>query len=111
MPPARGTTVKKEDVANKKKVTEDPTATMNTEQLSYFALPIEQWQAEILKLKSYNVIKWRKIFQSLFYLLGYCREDVCERDTNRLDWKKAKGFINNQFLHELVSYEPTGPKE
>lgn len=30
----------------------------------------------------------------MFYLLGYKREDICNRGTNALNFKKAKSLIN-----------------
>jgi hypothetical protein len=52
-----------------------------------------------------------RVFQTVFYLLGYTREEVCERDTNKLEWKKAKNLINEDFFHKLGAYNPFGPKE
>jgi hypothetical protein len=52
-----------------------------------------------------------RIFQSLFYMLKYKREDLCERDTNKLFWKKAKTFLNLEFFKVLSEYDPYGPKE
>jgi hypothetical protein len=34
-----------------------------------------------------------KVFQALFYLLGYTREEICERDTNKIEWKKARQIL------------------
>ena len=31
-----------------------------------------------------------RVFQTVLYLLGYNREEICERDTNKLEWKKAR---------------------
>lgn len=58
-----------------------------------------------------------RVFQSVFYLLGYNREDICERDTNKLDWKKARLVLageNNdgtEFFKKLGEYNPLGSKE
>jgi len=41
----------------------------------------------------------------------YTREDICERDTNRLCWKKAKKLLNHKFLENLERYNPIGPKD
>ena len=53
----------------------------------------------------------RRVLQSVFYLLRYEKEDTCERDTNRLDWKKSKCLINKDFLQRLEAYNPFGPKD
>ena len=70
-----------------------------------------EFTAPILALADYKVIKMQRIFQSLFYLLGYTREAICERDTNKLFWKKAKNLWNKELLKKLEAYEPWGPRE
>ena len=50
----------------------------------------EQWKKKILAFRKYTVIKMPRVFQTVFYLLKYNREEICERDTNALEWKKAK---------------------
>lgn len=58
-----------------------------------------------------------KVFQSLFYLLGYKREEICERDTNKLEWKKARQVLlgpnhdGAEFFHRIGEYNPFGSKE
>lgn len=58
-----------------------------------------------------NVIRMGRVFQTVFYLLGYEREEICERDTNKLEWKKAKNLLNEEFFNKLGAYNPFGPKE
>lgn len=43
--------------------------------------------------------------------MKYNREDLCERDTNKLEWKKAKHFINDEFFKRIGQYNPFGAKE
>ena len=52
------------------------------------------------------------MWQSLFYLLGIEREEICETDTNKLQWKFAKKQldVNAKLLEKLIEYEPQGPK-
>ena len=45
-----------------------------------------------------NVIRMGRVFQTVFYLLGYTREEICERDTNKIEWKKAKNLLNEDFF-------------
>lgn len=71
----------------------------------------EKWKNDILELKSYKVIKMKRVFQAVFYLLGYKREDICEENTNLLNWKKAKNFINDDFFKRIRDYNPVGPKD
>jgi len=51
-----------------------------------------------------------RIFQSIFYFLGYQREQICERDTNKLEWKKAKMLIDSDFFKRIGEYHPFGQK-
>lgn len=86
---------------------------------SYSPLPPNQWRESILAFTKYHVIKMPRVFQTLLYLLGYKREDICERDTNKLDWKKAKFVIlggskdgdGSEFFRRLGEYNPSGARE
>lgn len=49
--------------------------------------------------------------QSIFYFLKYEREDICEKNTNKFFWKKAKNFLNEKFIEKLVNFNVLGPKE
>lgn len=59
-----------------------------------------------------TVIKYQRVWQSLFYLLGVPREQICERDTNKLNWKLAKRQLEPaaRLLEKLVEYEAQGQK-
>ena len=59
-----------------------------------------------------------RVFQSVFYLLGYYREDICENDTNKLDWKKARFAMlggpegdGTEFFKRIGDYNPFGAKD
>ena len=52
-----------------------------------------------------------RVWQTVFYLLRYNREDICEVGTNKLEWKKAKNYINDEFFREIKSYSPIGGKK
>lgn len=55
----------------------------------------EDWNRNLMVLRDFNVIKMPRVIQTLFYLLSYKREDICEKGTNRFFWKKAKSLIND----------------
>lgn len=65
----------------------------------------------------YHVVKLPRIFQTVFYLLGYTREEICERDTNKLEWKKAKHILlggsgdGAEFFRRLADYNPFQAKD
>lgn len=48
--------------------------------------------------------------QSLFYLLGFNREEICEPHTNALDFKKVRELINETLLYKMGTFKPTGQK-
>lgn len=51
----------------------------------------EFWKQKCMDFGKLHIIKFPRILQSLFYLLNcYTREDICEKDTNKLSWKKCK---------------------
>ena len=56
-------------------------------------------------------MKLPRVLQTLFYLLGYTREEVCERDTNKLDFKKVKNLINDDLFKAMSQYNPVGSRE
>jgi hypothetical protein len=84
----------------------------------YVPIPPNQWRESILTFSKYNVVKMHRVFQTLFYLLGYTREQICERDTNKLEWKKAKHILLDgaagdgaEFFRRLGEYNPYNSKD
>ena len=49
-------------------------------------------------------MKFPRVLQTLFYLLKYKREEVCERDTNKLDFKKIKPLIDEELFERMSNY-------
>jgi len=78
----------------------------------YFPLVPEQWKEKVRDFKKLYVIKYPRIFQACFYFLKFRdRTFLCDRDTNKLNWKKCKSYINDDFFAKLGDYWPIGPKE
>ena len=69
----------------------------------------EQWKKPVIDLGLRNIVKMPRVLQTLFYLLRYEREDICEPGTNKLDFKKAKKLINDNLFKAMASYNPFGP--
>jgi hypothetical protein len=42
--------------------------------------------------------------------LQYEREQICEEGTNKLCWKKTKGYLNEQLYQRIQAYSPIGQK-
>ena len=64
-----------------------------------------------MDIKELNIMKMPRILQTLFYLLRYDREEICERDTNALDFKKAKMLIGEDLFERMGKYCPLGENE
>lgn len=57
------------------------------------------------------MIKFIRVLQSVSYLLGYTREEVCEVDTNKLSFKKVRDIIGDEtFYQKMCEYKFAGPK-
>ena len=82
----------------------------------YSALVPEFWKSKCTEFAGLHVIKYPRIFQALIYLLHFhTREQICERETNKLQWKNTATFmINNSpesIFYKMNEYWPIGPKE
>jgi hypothetical protein len=71
----------------------------------------EDWNRNLMILRDFNVIKMPRVIQTLFYLLKYNREDICEKGTNKFFWKKAKNLVDDEFISRLAYFNVLGPKE
>lgn len=76
--------------------------------VKYYPLCPEQWKKSFLDLRQLSIIKNPRVLQSLFYFLGYTREQICDRGTNALDFKLAKDLINEQLFQKIQAYNPNG---
>ena len=70
----------------------------------------KEWKNGLLALAHTTVLKNPRIMQSIFYLLGYQREQICQEGSNKFFWKIAKKLINEDFLDKLAAYSPYGLK-
>ena len=77
----------------------------------YYPMAPEQWRGGLLDLREYHVIKFGRVLQSLFYLLKYDREMICEPETNKLDFKLAKRQIHGELFRRMGEFTPFGPKD
>ena len=57
-----------------------------------------------------NIIKMPRVLQTLFYMLGYTRDQICEPDTNKLDLKMVRPLLNDELFKKMALYEPIGEK-
>lgn len=95
----------------------DRTGTPNTSQIAdqadekYIPLVPEHWKQPLLDVKDWNIMKMPRVLQALFYTLNYTREEICERDTNKLDFKRAKTLINEDLFERMATYNPFGRED
>ena len=55
------------------------------------------WMARLQEFASLNIVKFPRIFQTLFYVLQYApREELCVESTNALDWKKCRHAFSSE---------------
>ena len=52
-----------------------------------------------------------KIIQSLMYLLGFTKEQVCQPKSQAFFWKKAKEEIREAVPSKMKEYQVLGPKD
>lgn len=63
-------------------------------------------------LKEYRFVKFHKVLQNLFYLIGMKKEDINKPGTNILNWRVVRNTLfNEEMLEKLFQYEFKGPKE
>lgn len=86
------------------------------EQLPPFTPLIPQfWKDKSMNFGKLYVIRFPRIMQSLYYLLGNQREDICETETNKLSWNHARKLMiadgEDSIYYKMNEYWPLGPKE
>ena len=62
--------------------------------MNLFFDPEKEFKQKLFDLTKFYVIKYPRVLQSLFYMMCYNREDLCEVNTNKLFWKIAKHHWN-----------------
>ena len=59
--------------------------------------------------QDFEFVEFSKAFQNLLYFCKANPLDINEKNTNKLEWKKAKKFWSNIFSYS-TNYNPLGPK-
>jgi hypothetical protein len=95
----------REETANTDEKAEEPKGP------KYYPLAPEQWKRPLLDMRQNYIIKHPRVLQTLFYMLGYTREQICERGTNPLDFKLIKDLINEQLFQKMGTYKPDGSRD
>ena len=71
----------------------------------------EEWRKNLLSLANATVLKMPRVLQSVYYLLQFKREDVCQTGTNKFFWKVAKKHFTEGFIEKVLAYSPSGLKK
>ena len=70
----------------------------------------KKWKGEILELLSFRVMRYPQIVQSLMFLTGAMREDICLPETNKLCWKlfHEKKIPQDKIPNAMKNYQMYG---
>eukprot|EP00742_Colponemidia_sp_Colp-10_P004074 GILJ01004347.1.p1 GENE.GILJ01004347.1~~GILJ01004347.1.p1 ORF type:complete len:572 (-),score=147.36 GILJ01004347.1:176-1870(-) len=74
-------------------------------------MEVLKFKTQILELRTYKVIKHPRVFQVAFYLLGFEKNSIVQKESSNLDWNKARMLLNEKFFTTLQEYTPLGPKK
>ena len=58
-----------------------------------------------------KIVKLQSFIKAFFYFLEINSEDICEENTQKLFWKKAKNLWNDKLIEKMQNYVFTGPKK
>ena len=89
---------------------DDDETTQKDDKPKYYPLVPEQWKRAVSDLRHCYIVKSPRVLQTLFYLLGYEREEICFRGTNALCIKKARELINESLFQRMGDYKPEGSR-
>ena len=71
----------------------------------------EEYSKILNNIKSFRVLKMPHILQALFFLNMMERDRICDPNSNKLSWKKAKGLIVDWLPAKMVQYKVWGEKK
>lgn len=86
----------------------DNQKTLTTE--AKFFLEKENWKKVLEGIKAFRVLKMPLILQAIFFLNKVEREKICEPNSNRMSWKKAKELLEKELPEAMANYVVWGEK-
>jgi hypothetical protein len=57
-----------------------------------------------------HVVRYVKVFQIALYYFGIRNYRINEAGTNKIEWKRAKKYVNSSFFNYISYVNPVGPK-
>ena len=71
----------------------------------------EEVRERLKEIRNFRLIKYRSLIQNAFFLLGYTRNEINNKDTNIIFWKETKTLMNDEdFFAKIGYYQYKGPK-
>jgi len=70
----------------------------------------DDWRAHLQTSKFSRYLSFLDFF-NLSYLLGYKREEICIKNTNKFWWKLAKKLVDDEFVYKMIDYKIQGPEK
>ena len=64
-----------------------------------------EWILLLESIKEFRILKMPHILQGLFFLTKFEREKICEVNTNKFSWKKAKQMIVKELPERMQDYK------
>lgn len=71
----------------------------------------EDWVKVLKNIKAFRVLKMPHILQALFFLCKFERDQICEPNSNKLSWKKAKELVETELPQRMKTYTLWGEKK
>lgn len=71
----------------------------------------EEYQKILSSIKDFRVLKMPQIIQALFFLNKVEREKICEPNSNKMSWKKAKQLLEQNLPENMATYKTFGEKK
>ena len=68
-----------------------------------------EFKEAVETFQEFEFVEFSKVFQNLLYFCKTNPLDINEKNTNKLEWKKAKKYWSNIFNY-ATNYNPLGPK-
>lgn len=65
----------------------------------------EEWTNLLTNIRDFRVLKMPHILQGLFFLTKFEREKICEVNSNKFSWKKAKQLLVTELPERMKEYK------
>ena len=70
----------------------------------------EDWKKVLQDIKGFKVLKMPNVIMSLFFMNKFERDQICEPNTQKLSWKKAKELFDTELAERMKEYRVWGEK-